>query len=94
MITRHGIEGGPVYTHSAALRDAIDRDGHCTMLIDLHPDLAIDRLIERLERRRPKDSVATVPSSHDRADARRRSHSFARSPEIGFRRSRPRSPAW
>ena len=59
MITRHGIEGGPVYTHSAVLRDAIERDGQCTMVIDLHPDLAVDRLIERLERRRPKDSVTT-----------------------------------
>jgi uncharacterized flavoprotein (TIGR03862 family) len=59
MITRQGVEGGPVYTHSAALRDAIDRDGHSTMLIDLHPDLDVDRLIERLGRRRPKDSVAS-----------------------------------
>ena len=59
MITRHGIEGGPVYTHSAALHDTMDRDGQCTMLIDLHPDLGVDRLIERLERRRPKDSVTS-----------------------------------
>ncbi len=59
MITRYGIEGGPVYTHSAALRDAIERDGQSTMVIDLHPDVAVDRLIERLERRRPKDSVTT-----------------------------------
>jgi hypothetical protein len=59
MISKHGIEGGPVYAHSAALRDAIDRDGHCTMLIDLHPDLAVDQLIDRLGRRRPKDSVST-----------------------------------
>ena len=59
MITRHGIEGGPVYTHSAALRDSIARDGLCTMLIDLHPDLGVDMLTDRLARRRPKDSVAT-----------------------------------
>ena len=32
MITDHGIEGGPVYAHSGALRDAIDRDGRCTMI--------------------------------------------------------------
>jgi uncharacterized flavoprotein (TIGR03862 family) len=59
MVTRLGIEGGPVYTHSAALRDAIERDGHCTMVIDLHPDIDVDQLIGRLERRRPKDSVTT-----------------------------------
>jgi uncharacterized flavoprotein (TIGR03862 family) len=57
MITRYGIEGGPVYAHSAVLRDAIARDGECTMTIDLHPDLAVDQLIERLIARRPKDSV-------------------------------------
>jgi uncharacterized flavoprotein (TIGR03862 family) len=59
MITRNGIEGGPVYAHSAALRDSIDRNGISTMLIDLHPDLGVDQLIDRLERRRPKDSVTT-----------------------------------
>jgi uncharacterized flavoprotein (TIGR03862 family) len=59
MITRHGIEGGPIYTHSAAMRDAIDRDGHCTMRIDLHPDLGVGQLIDRLGHRRPKDSITT-----------------------------------
>jgi uncharacterized flavoprotein (TIGR03862 family) len=58
-ITKHGIEGGPIYTQSAALRDSMDLDGQCTMAIDLHPDLTADQLSERLGRRRPKDSVAT-----------------------------------
>jgi uncharacterized flavoprotein (TIGR03862 family) len=59
MITTNGIEGGPIYAHSAAMRDAIDRDGRCTMIIDLHPDLSVDQLTERLEHRRSKDSVTT-----------------------------------
>jgi uncharacterized flavoprotein (TIGR03862 family) len=59
MITRQGIEGGPVYAQSAAIRDTIDRRGRCTMHIDLHPDLTDDELTERLGRRRPKDSVST-----------------------------------
>ena len=59
MITRYGIEGGPIYAHSAALRTAISRDGRFTMLIDLHPDLGIDQLVERLGRRRSKDSVTS-----------------------------------
>jgi uncharacterized flavoprotein (TIGR03862 family) len=59
MITRHGIEGGPIYAQSAAIRTAIDRAGSCTVMIDLHPDLPVDRLVERLGHGRPKDSVAT-----------------------------------
>jgi uncharacterized flavoprotein (TIGR03862 family) len=60
MVSRHGIEGGPVYAQSAAVRDAIDRSGPCALHIDLHPDLSIDELTQRLGRRRPKDSVATA----------------------------------
>lgn len=60
MITRHGIEGGPVYAQSAAIRDTIDRSGRCTVTIDLHPDLTVEQLTERLQRRRPKDSLATM----------------------------------
>ena len=59
MITEHGIEGGPIYALAAALRDAIARDGRSTMVIDIHPDLSLDQLIERLHRRRAKDSVTT-----------------------------------
>ncbi len=58
-ITRQGMEGGPVYTQSANIRDAIDRHGRCTVCVDLHPDLSVERLSERLARRRPKDSLAT-----------------------------------
>ena len=59
MITPSGVEGGPIYAHSAAIREAIDRDGRCVVTFDLHPDLTIEGLHDRLERRRPKDSLAT-----------------------------------
>jgi uncharacterized flavoprotein (TIGR03862 family) len=60
MVTRDGIEGGPIYTQSAEIREIIDREGSCTVTFDLHPDITVDGLFERLERRRPKDSLATT----------------------------------
>jgi uncharacterized flavoprotein (TIGR03862 family) len=59
VVTRAGIEGGPVYAQSAAIRDAIDRDGRCTVTIDLHPDLTIERVRDRFAERRPKDSLSS-----------------------------------
>lgn len=59
VITTSGIEGGPVYDRSAALRDAIERDGRAVLYLDLQPDLTTERLTQRLERRRPKESTTT-----------------------------------
>lgn len=60
MVTETGLEGGPVYAHSRAIRAAIDRDGRCRLTLDLHPDLAAGRLADRLrDRRRSKDSTST-----------------------------------
>ena len=58
-MTRGGLEGGPIYAHSAIIREALDRNGVCELQIDLRPDLPIDTLIERLGARRKKDSVST-----------------------------------
>ena len=44
MVTRTGVEGGPVYAIGAAIRDALDRDGRCVLEVDLRPDLTVDRL--------------------------------------------------
>ena len=60
MITRTGIEGGPVYMQSAPIRGALDRDGRCAMTVDLQPDLTIDQVRDRLARARPKDTMATL----------------------------------
>ena len=59
MVTSHGLEGGPIYSHSGAIREALDRDGRCIVDIDLQPDLAADQLIDRFEKGRAKDSTAT-----------------------------------
>lgn len=56
MLTRTGIEGGPVYALGVPVREALDADGRCTLLVDLRPDLTADQLTDRLRTRRPKDS--------------------------------------
>ncbi|WP_028045404.1 TIGR03862 family flavoprotein [Cellulomonas sp. URHE0023] len=56
MVTRTGLEGGPVYALGAAIREALDDEGHCDLEVDLRPSLSGAQLTERLERRRPKDS--------------------------------------
>jgi uncharacterized flavoprotein (TIGR03862 family) len=40
MVTRDGLEGGLLYAFSAALREAIARDGFADVVLDLRPDLA------------------------------------------------------
>ena len=59
MIDRDGVEGGAVYALSAALRDAIERDGGATLVIDLKPDLGVAALAARL-RRRQGESTSTL----------------------------------
>jgi len=56
MVTRTGMEGGPVHAIGAAIRDVLDADGRCVLEVDLRPDLTVDQLTDRLQHRRPKDS--------------------------------------
>jgi uncharacterized flavoprotein (TIGR03862 family) len=58
MITRYGLEGGAVYALSAALRDAIERDGTASLTVDLRPDLSVEALAGRLAKPRGKDSAS------------------------------------
>jgi uncharacterized flavoprotein (TIGR03862 family) len=60
MVTTAGLEGGPIYAQSAAIRAALDRDGSCGTTVDLQPDLAVAAIRERLDRRRPKESLSTL----------------------------------
>ena len=60
VVTHQGLEGGPVYAVSGALRAALDAAGRATLLVDLHPDLTHAAVAKRLERRRPKDSLSTA----------------------------------
>ena len=57
MPTRYGLEGGAVYALSAALRDAIARNGHADLTIDLRPDLNAGQVASKLGRASLKDSL-------------------------------------
>ena len=58
MITNSGLEGGPLYTLSAPLRDAIARDGAVPLTLDLAPDSDTASLREKLSRPRGKSSLS------------------------------------
>ena len=58
MVTRFGIEGGPVYELSADLRDALGVEGTVSVFVDLLPDRAEPHLLERLRRPRGKRTLA------------------------------------
>lgn len=60
IVTEHGIEGGPIYVLSPALRDEIERNGSATLLLDLLPDWPQERV--RAEVGRPRGSRSL--SSH------------------------------
>ena len=59
-LTASGLEGGALYLLSAALRDAIARDGHATLRIDLRPDQAHAALAARLARVRGRESLSNT----------------------------------
>jgi uncharacterized flavoprotein (TIGR03862 family) len=59
MVTAYGIEGGAVYTLSAALRDAIAAHGEAQITLDLRPDLPEAALAGKLRALRPRDSLST-----------------------------------
>ncbi|CAN7608245.1 TIGR03862 family flavoprotein [Phenylobacterium sp. LjRoot219] len=59
MIAGYGIEGGGVYALSAALRDAIARDGRAVLQLDLRPDLTEDQLAAKLSPSRGSQSLST-----------------------------------
>jgi len=58
MVTKSGLEGGPVYALGAAIRGALDANATCVIHVDLRPDISPERLTERLTRRRPKSSAS------------------------------------
>ncbi|MET3615399.1 putative flavoprotein (TIGR03862 family) [Rhizobium aquaticum] len=50
VISRHGIEGSLVYAHSAALRDALEKEGHAALVLDLAPGRSETRVAGDLAR--------------------------------------------
>lgn len=60
IITRSGLESGPVYQLSALIRHALAACQHATLECDLQPDRSCAQLAQHLEtKRRPKDSFST-----------------------------------
>ncbi|NBB46708.1 TIGR03862 family flavoprotein [Rhizobium sp. CRIBSB] len=59
VMSRGGIEGSLIYAHSAALRDALNRDGKATLLLDLAPGRTVEKLATDLARQDRKASFST-----------------------------------
>ena len=59
VITETGVEGGVIYSVSAALRDEILAKGVATLRLDLAPDRDVPRLTHDLSRPRGKRTIAT-----------------------------------
>ena len=60
ILTRDGLEGGPVYALCGPLRAALDRDGAAQLLLDLRPDLDRAALSARVDGARRGRSLANV----------------------------------
>ena len=58
MVTAHGLEGGPVYALSAVIRDLLEKNSPVLIFLDLKRDLPLERILEKLEHRRDKESLA------------------------------------
>jgi len=58
VLTRHGIEGSLVYAHAAALRDSLAAGSTATLIVDLMPGRAQDRITRELAKQDPKASLS------------------------------------
>ena len=58
ILTAQGVEGSLVYAWSAPLREAINRDGRATLLLDLLPDRPVDKVAQALAKPRGSRSMA------------------------------------
>ena len=59
VLSRYGIEGSLVYAASALLRDAIERDGHATLSMDLLPAFDIERVAREVAHPRGSRSLSS-----------------------------------
>lgn len=59
VISKDGIEGSLVYHHAAALRDALERNRHAELVIDLAPGRHLERLAGDLGKQDRKASFST-----------------------------------
>jgi uncharacterized flavoprotein (TIGR03862 family) len=63
MLTAEGIEGGVIYAHSAALREAIARDGSTIIYLDLRPTMPHTALVQKLHNRGNKSLPSFLRSA-------------------------------
>lgn len=63
MIANYGLEGGALYALGAALREALQREGTATLILDLRRDISESELTARLKKPRGKKSLSTFLSS-------------------------------
>jgi hypothetical protein len=59
VLTDTGVEGSLIYALAADLRDAIEREGRATLVLDLLPDHTTPRVLDELRRPRGPRSLAT-----------------------------------
>jgi uncharacterized flavoprotein (TIGR03862 family) len=59
LIKGEGIEGGLIYALSAGLRNAIERNGTVTLLLDLAPEKSMERLKEEISHPRGSRSLSS-----------------------------------
>ena len=59
VVTADGIEGGVIYALGRPIREAVERDGGATLVLDLRPDLDAGALTKKLAKSRPGESLST-----------------------------------
>ena len=59
LMTEQGLEGGAIYTLSAALRDEILRHGSATLYLDLLPDHTADKVLTEVSHPRGTRSLSS-----------------------------------
>jgi uncharacterized flavoprotein (TIGR03862 family) len=60
VVTRSGLEGGPLYALGPSIRRALGEGATPTLTVSLRPDMTREALEVRLKQRRPKQSFATA----------------------------------
>jgi len=58
VLTESGVEGSLVYAWSGQVREAINRDGSATLLLDLLPNRTVDKVAQALTKPRGSRSMA------------------------------------
>ena len=58
ILSSYGMEGSLIYAFSKHIRDSINHSGHAHLFLDLIPDISEDKLQEKLNRKKEKESFS------------------------------------